>query len=222
MRVLYVEDDANMAKSVEMMLQSVGHECETTSFGEQAIELAEGNGFDFLLLDIMLPDIDGFQVITRLHEKGINIPYLIQSGLVDRNSEFAGLAFGTGEYLVKPFTQAELVSRIEAVVARAKLIANGSIDEDPTVQAPVQFDGNERRKHRRFNTVKVARIDYGNGIDCKILNMAREGAAVRLPDPGVEIPPTFFLDLQSGEQYHCRISWRDKDKIGVKFLNLPE
>ena len=66
MRVLYVEDDGTVAKSVQLMLESEGHDCDATDSGKRAIELAKRGRYDIILLDIMLPDIDGYEVIKRL------------------------------------------------------------------------------------------------------------------------------------------------------------
>jgi DNA-binding response OmpR family regulator len=221
MRILYVEDDESNAEVVERMLLSVGHNCDRAQLGEQALSLAQDRAYDFILLDIMLPDIDGFEVMRRLRSAGVDTPFLIQSGLVDRESSFASLAFGTGEYLVKPFTQQELIGAMQAVLARAKLIASQNLDDpaaDPLAGSD-ESDENRQRKCRRFKTVKEARIDYGTGIDCKILNLSHGGAALRLPANDLQVPPTFFLTLKSGETYHCRVCWREEAKIGVKYLD---
>lgn len=220
MRVLYVEDDQNIAKTVETMLQSVGHDCDTVGLGEQAVSMAQDRVYDFLLLDVMLPDIDGYEVLKRLRDSGIKIPYLIQSGLVDRDSSYGSLAFGTGEYLVKPFTQKELITSLESVFARSKLVASQGIDDiaRETLPSNDETDGKKHRKGRRFKTVKAAKIDYGMGIDCKVVNLSHGGAALRLPADDVQVPPTFFLELKSGEKYHCRVCWREQAKVGVKFL----
>ena len=87
MQVLYVEDDKLMAKNVELILQKEGHFCHTADRGERAVELAKRNAYDIIILDIMLPDFDGYEVIERLRASGIDTPYLIQSGLVDRERE---------------------------------------------------------------------------------------------------------------------------------------
>jgi DNA-binding response OmpR family regulator len=218
MRVLFVEDDQSSAQAVELMLREVGHDCDCTHLGERAIELARANQYDFLLLDVILPDIDGYEVIERLRADGIRLPFLIQSGLVDRDSAFGSLAFGSGEYLVKPFTKTELIARIESVVARAKLAAGMEVDGDDALQPPLVEPGGERRRHRRFKTIKVARIDFGPGIDCKIINLSHSGASMRLPDAAMGLPQTFELSLESGETHRCRLCWKLRDKIGVEFL----
>lgn len=220
MRILYVEDDESGAEVVEKMLSSLGHDCDLVQLGEQAVSLARDRAYDFILLDVMLPDIDGFEVLRRLRSAGIDTPYLIQSGLVDRNSSFASLAFGTGEYLVKPFTQQELIAAMHAVLARRKLVLSQGLD-DPAEVSLIESDksdGTGHRKCRRFTTIKNARIDYGTGIDCKILNLSHGGAALRLPELDLQVPPTFFLELKSGETLHCRVCWRKDDRVGVKYL----
>ncbi|MDH3914479.1 MAG: response regulator, partial [Rhodospirillales bacterium] len=148
MRVLYVEDDEKSAGAVELMLREVGHVCDKTDLGERAIELARANQYDFLLVDVMLPDIDGYEVIERLRAEGIQIPFLIQSGLVDRDSAFGGLAFGSGEYLVKPFTKTELIARMESVVARSRLAAGLEVGGLGAQQEPLVERRDERRRHR--------------------------------------------------------------------------
>jgi DNA-binding response OmpR family regulator len=222
MRVLYVEDDENSAKTVELMLREVGHVCDKADRGERAIELAKANEYDFLLLDVMLPDIDGYEVIERLRAEGIQIPFLIQSGLVDRDSAFGGLAFGSGEYLVKPFSKTELIARMESVIARAKLAAGMGLDDQGEHQTGLLETPDERRRHRRFKTIKTARIDYGPGLDCRIINLSHGGAAIRLPDATTGLPPTFDLSLESGQTYRCRLCWKLQDKIGIQFLELYE
>ena len=221
MRILYVEDDESGAKVVEKMLSSVGHDCDKVQLGEQAVSLAQDLAYDFILLDVMLPDIDGFEVIRRLRSAGVDTPYLIQSGLVDRNSAFASLAFGTGEYLVKPFTQQELISAMHAVLDRRKLVPSNDLD-DPAEESLIlgeASNGSGQRKSRRFTTVKDARINSGVGVDCKILNLSHGGASLRLPEKDLEIPPNFVLELKSGDILHCRVCWRIDERVGIKYLD---
>ena len=95
MRVLQVEDDPTTAQSVEQMLKSVGYECHTTALGEEAVRLAQKDPYDVILLDIMLPDIDGYEVLKRLQDWDIGTPVVIQSGQVEDARDAAGLGFET-------------------------------------------------------------------------------------------------------------------------------
>lgn len=220
MQVLNVEDDTTMAKTVELMLRKEGHDCDTTNLGELAIELAQQNQYDFILLDVMLPDIDGFEVIERMHAAGIEAPFLITSGLVDRESEFGGLAFGGGDYLVKPFTKKELLKGMQNVLTHWQLSHRSGLDGAGAQPCEPLVFGDERRRHRRFRTVKPAKILESGGVPCTIVNMSHGGACVRLSDKDFECPDTFDLQLQSGPIYLCEVRWRQGDRFGVKFLKL--
>jgi DNA-binding response OmpR family regulator len=215
MRVLYVEDDEAMAQSVSLMLEGDGHVCEQTSHGKEAVDLAKRNDYDFILLDVMLPDIDGFEVIKQLRGAGVQTPFVFQSGLVDRNSAFGGLAFGVGEYLVKPFTKAELMTTMHTVLARSKINEIASPDGPPK---GIAVEHDDRRQHRRFKTVRPALILERGGIDCKIIDMSHGGAALRLPNESSYCPPTFDLKTRDGEVYHCEVCWRLRERVGVKFV----
>ena len=218
MRVLYVENDPACARKVELMLKGVVDSCETTPLGEYALQLARRNNYDLVLVDVMLPDIDGIELLRRLRAAGVDTPYLILSGLVDRDSDFRALAFGVGDYLVKPFTKDELVSRVAAAIRRRDLNDQRVAEELSPCQGAAAKNGAEQRRHRRFRTIKSAKIDHGLGIDCTILNMSHGGAAIRLPDDQVDLPPSFLLNLNDGASHVCKVCWRNGNKIGVKFL----
>jgi DNA-binding response OmpR family regulator len=160
MQVLYVEDDHLMAKNVELILQKEGHFCHIADRGERAVELAKHNAYDIIVLDIMLPDFDGYEVIERLRANDIGTPYLIQSGLVDRDTQPDGLGFGTDEFLIKPYDGAELIASMERVMARAEQGDAEKRDALPSGQEQEDYRGPEKRRHRRFATIKTARITH--------------------------------------------------------------
>ena len=114
MRVLQIEDDARTAQTVEMILNSEGHDCDTADCGGRALELARNAEYDIILLDIGLPDIDGYEVLSRLRGAGVTTPVIIQSGLVLRKNEIKGL--GVEDCLAKPFGRQELAESLETVI----------------------------------------------------------------------------------------------------------
>ncbi len=120
MRVLLVEDDAPMAHGVERMLASEGFVCDLTDLGEDGLEIGKLYDYDIILLDLMLPDIDGYEVLRRLRAAKVRTPVLILSGLVAPDDKIKGLGGGADDYLTKPFDKRELVARIHAIVRRAK------------------------------------------------------------------------------------------------------
>ena len=120
MRVLLVEDDSTTAKSIEMMLKSEGYICDCTDLGEDGLEIGKIYDYDLIVLDLMLPDIDGYEVLRRLRAAKVKTPILILSGLTEPDKKVKGLGFGADDYLTKPFDKDELIARIQAIVRRSK------------------------------------------------------------------------------------------------------
>ena len=120
MRVLLVEDDPATAQSVEMMLRSENYVCDTTDLGEDGLEIGKLYDYDIIILDLMLPDIDGYEVLRRLRAARVSTPILILSGLNGLDDKIKGLGVGADDYLTKPFDKRELVARIQAIVRRSK------------------------------------------------------------------------------------------------------
>ncbi len=120
MRVLLVEDDTSTAKTIELMLKSEGFIVDSTDLGEDGLEIGKLYDYDIIILDLMLPDIDGYEVLRRLRSARVRTPILILSGLNEAEKKVRGLGFGADDYLTKPFDKAELVARIQAIIRRSK------------------------------------------------------------------------------------------------------
>jgi len=120
MRVLLVEDDTATAQSIEMMLRSESYVCDTTDMGEDGLEIGKLYDYDIIVLDLMLPDMDGYEVLRRLRAARVKTPILILSGLNGLDDKIKGLGVGADDYLTKPFDKRELVARIQAIVRRSK------------------------------------------------------------------------------------------------------
>jgi two-component system, cell cycle response regulator CtrA len=120
MRVLIVEDDKSTARSIEAILKAEGFICDTTDLGEDGLEIGKLYDYDIIILDLMLPDIDGYEVLRRLRSGRISTPILILSGLSEPDNKIKGFGIGADDYLTKPFDRRELVARIQAIVRRAR------------------------------------------------------------------------------------------------------
>ncbi|MDP5109988.1 MAG: response regulator transcription factor [Rickettsiaceae bacterium] len=120
MRVLLIEDDSSTARSIELALAAEGIICDTAEVGADGIEIGKIYDYDIILLDLMLPDIDGYEVLLRLRSAKVKTPILILSGLSSVDQKIKGLGFGADDYLTKPFNKGELVARIQAIVRRSK------------------------------------------------------------------------------------------------------
>ena len=154
MRVLLIEDDSTTAASIEMMLRSEGFICDTTDLGEDGLEIGKLYDYDIIVLDLMLPDLDGYEVLRRLRAARVRTPILILSGLAELDHKIKGLGFGADDFLTKPFDRRELIARIQAIVRRAKghsesLIRTGKLTvnlDSRTVEVeghPVNLTGKE-------------------------------------------------------------------------------
>jgi two-component system cell cycle response regulator CtrA len=127
MRVLLVEDDAATAASIELMLKRESFICDTTDLGEDGLEIGKLYDYDIIILDLMLPDIDGYEVLRRLRAARVLTPILILSGLAELDHKLKGLGFGADDFLTKPFDRRELIARIQAIVRRSKGHAESTI-----------------------------------------------------------------------------------------------
>lgn len=120
MRVLLIEDDASVARSVELMLKSESIAVHATDLGEEGIDLGKLYDYDIILLDLTLPDISGYEVLRTLRSSRIKTPILILSGMASIEDKVRGLGFGADDYLTKPFHKDELIARIQAIVRRSQ------------------------------------------------------------------------------------------------------
>ncbi len=160
MRVLLIEDDRAMARSVELMLDEAGFEHETAGTGEVALEYARTYEFDVIMLDLTLPDLHGHEVLKRLRMLRIATPVLILSGDSETGSKVTGFGAGADDYVTKPFDRAELMARLHALVRRSQGHAQSLI-----VTGPVAIDLAAR-------TVEVAGRRVGlTGKEYAILEM---------------------------------------------------
>ena len=120
MHILVVEDDVVTAAKIVVVLQDENFLCDTTHLGEVAVNRAKLLDYDIIILDLMLPDMTGYEVLRELRAAGVHTPVLILSGLGEVDDKIKGLSFGADDFLTKPFEARELIARIHAIVRRAK------------------------------------------------------------------------------------------------------
>ena len=119
MRVLLIEDDAATAACIELVLKCANLYVHTTRFGEEGIQLCKYHTYDIMLLDLDLPDLMGFEVLTALRSSNVRTPVIILSGAAGTEDKVKGLKLGADDYLTKPYSNDELLARIHAVVRRS-------------------------------------------------------------------------------------------------------
>ena len=203
MRVLYVEDDTTLAHTVERMLLLEGYECHLATTGEEAVALGKANDYDVILLDIGLPDMDGYEVIRQLRDVNVDKPFLIQSGLVPRENSGEEFGFGVEDYLIKPFNRKELFDRLSRAMLRHR-----------------QLRLSERRRHARKMDWESATVVFADGkaADCTIFSRSSGGAALKVAKAADCWTRSFALKFADGELKDCATCWQYGDKLGVRFV----
>src|SRR4051812_28178796 len=154
MRVLLVEDDLTASRGLVTMLKAAAMVVDAVDTGEEALELVRLYDYDVVLLDLVLPDMEGYEVVRRLRAGRVETPVMILSGLARPQAKGKGFGMGADDFITKPFDGQELVARIQAVVRRTKGFAQPSLSVGPltlnlgsrevsVAGAPVHLTGKE-------------------------------------------------------------------------------
>jgi len=118
-RILVIEDNADLAYGLRNNLEIEGHEVRVAEDGETGLKRARGWSPDLIVLDLMLPDLDGFRVLERLRKDGLDTPVLILTARDQESDKVLGFRLGADDYVTKPFGVMELLARVEALLRRA-------------------------------------------------------------------------------------------------------
>ena len=125
MKILVVDDEKVLVKGIKFNLESEGYQVEVGYDGQSAVDLARGGGFDLILLDLMMPKIDGLQACMRIREFS-NVPIIILTAKGEDADKLVGFECGADDYITKPFNILELKARIRALLRRAGKAQQGS------------------------------------------------------------------------------------------------
>ena len=118
MRVLIVEDEKDLALQLKTILEDEKYTVSTVFDGNSALDKILAEDFDLIILDIMLPGIDGFKILKFMRDEEINTPVLVLTAKDEDEDKVKGLDLGADDYLTKPFSQIELLARIRAILRR--------------------------------------------------------------------------------------------------------
>jgi two-component system response regulator MprA len=155
-RILVVEDEARIASFISRSLRLEGYQVEVAPNGETALDKAFGNPPDLIVLDVMLPDIDGLEVCRQLRMAGSDEPVLMLTAKDAIPDRVAGLNAGADDYLVKPFAFDELVARIRALLRRTA----PSDANTPLQFADLELDPNTRQARRGERDIELTAKEY--------------------------------------------------------------
>jgi two-component system, OmpR family, response regulator len=154
-RVLVVEDEERLAETVQHGLQAEGFAADVALTGDDGLWMASDNPYDVIVLDIMLPGMDGFSVCAALRERGVWTPVLMLTARVAARDEVRSLDIGADDYLTKPFSFAVLVARIRALVRRGTQARPAVLDA-----GDLRLDPAAHRVHRADTEVELTSREF--------------------------------------------------------------
>jgi two-component system alkaline phosphatase synthesis response regulator PhoP len=155
--VVVVEDDPSIAMGLEMNLQAEGHAVLLASDGEQGLALARGAGVDLVILDVMLPKLNGFEVLRTLRAERRTMPIIMLSARGAEMDKVMGLELGAEDYVTKPFSLAELLARVKAALRRDALGKPGPADHR---FGDVEIDASTRVVRRAGQVVELTATEF--------------------------------------------------------------
>jgi len=157
MKILIVEDEPKAGEYLKQGLQEAGFVVDWKTTGTDGLHTAKEGDYDLLILDVMLPELNGWQLLQQLRQEGHEVPVLFLTARDEVEDRVKGLEFGADDYLVKPFSFAELLARVRTILRRGR-----SVTEPTTMQAAdLVFDLLRRRVTRGGKRIDLTVKEFG-------------------------------------------------------------
>ncbi|HVW86225.1 MAG TPA: response regulator transcription factor [Bryobacteraceae bacterium] len=174
-RLLLVDDDLKLCRLVREYLEPLGYAVSTAHTGPEGLEMAVNGTFDAVILDVMLPRLDGFEVLRLLRAKS-NVPVLMLTGLGEEADRIVGLEIGADDYLPKTFSTRELLARLRAVIRRSRIAASLKQDdrEPPVVVGDLRIHPESREAWIAGQALALTAVEFD-----LLLALARAGGRVK-------------------------------------------
>lgn len=204
MRLLIAEDDRDISKALVMILEKNNYSVDSVFNGKEAYEYAVSDNYDGIILDIMMPELDGIEVLTKLRSERISTPILLLTAKAEVDDRVAGLDAGADDYLAKPFAISELLARLRAMLRR-----KGEFQPDIL----------------EFKSVTLNKATYELGYNDKYVRLAsREFQMLEMlmNMPGQVIPTDQFMDKIWGWDSEVEVSivWVYISNLRKKFATI--
>ncbi|GAC1541532.1 MAG: response regulator transcription factor [Acidimicrobiales bacterium] len=156
-RILVVDDEDNITYLLGSALRHFGYEVETAAAGRPALERVGALQPDLVMLDVMLPDLDGFEVCRRMRESGLHMPVLFLTARDATEDKVRGLTLGGDDYVTKPFSLEEVVARVRAILRRAGL---GSAADPALTYEDLEMDDEAHQVRRAGTLISLSPTEY--------------------------------------------------------------
>ena len=224
MNILLVEDELNLARAVKKILEQQGYYVDAVHDGLSAIDYAKGMEYQLIILDVMLPKLDGFEVLRILRKDGLNVPILMLTARSAVADKVTGLNSGADDYLTKPFDTEELLARVGALTRRrGEVIVEELKYEDLSlsVQSAVLSCGGEsvQLSHKEFELLKCFLYNPTMTLTKETLILRAWGVDSEATDNNVEVYISF---LRKKLRYlRSRVAIRNIQKLGYRLEVEP-
>ena len=159
MKILVVDDERLLVKGIKFNLENEGYQVECAYDGAAAVELARSGGFDLIILDLMMPEIDGLEACMRIREFS-NVPIIMLTARSEDTDKIIGFECGADDYITKPFNILELKARIRALLRRAGAAAQQQREADRLTQGAITLDLSERAAWRDGEQVELTAKEF--------------------------------------------------------------
>ena len=158
-KILVVDDERVMVKGIKFNLENEGYQVDTGSDGEEAVDKARTGQFDLIILDLMMPKIDGLQACMNIRESS-NVPVIMLTAKSEDTDKIIGFECGADDYITKPFNILELKARIRALLRRAGAAAQQQREADRLTQGAITLDLSERAAWRDGEQVELTAKEF--------------------------------------------------------------
>jgi DNA-binding response OmpR family regulator len=202
-RILLVDDEQSVQKLLAYPLRKEGYEVVAALDGEEALERCRGQNFDLIVLDVMLPKVDGFDVCRQIRAQS-SVPIIMLTAKAEEFDKVLGLELGADDYITKPFSMREFRSRVKAVLRRAGLARNGDSAEEPLQEGDLRIDFAKRSVDLGGDPVKLTYVEF-------------EILAALARSPGRVFSRSMLLERLWGDS-----AYRDPRTIDVHIRHLRE
>jgi two-component system, OmpR family, response regulator len=202
-RILLVDDEQSVQQLLAYPLRQEGYEVVPALDGQEALERAQSESFDLVVLDIMLPKVDGFEVCRQLRAKSA-VPIIMLTAKAEEFDKVLGLELGADDYITKPFSMREFRSRVRAVLRRAELTREEDRDEEPLVENGLRIEFAKRSVDLNGEPVRLTYVEF-------------EILATLAQSPGRVFTRTMLLERLWGDS-----EYRDPRTIDVHIRHLRE
>ena len=202
-RILLVDDEESLQKLLSYPLRSDGYDVVAAADGQEALDRFDEGSFDLVVLDVMLPRVDGFDVCRKLRARSA-VPIIMLTAKAEEFDKVRGLELGADDYITKPFSMREFRSRVKAVLRRAEFVQRDDNGDEPLVQGDLTIDFSKRQVEVRGTPVRLTYVEF------EILSTLARA-------PGRVFSRTMLLERLWGDS-----QYRDPRTIEVHIRHLRE